>query len=142
MIVADASFWVSSLVPVDVYHSPSREFAGRWANRYRPISIPAIFFAEVSGTLTRNRTLSDLSAAELYESLESPLFAHHPIDAALERLAAEVAHSASLRGADAIYVALASQLSLPLVTWDKEQLERGGQIVRTLTPEQAMEELL
>jgi predicted nucleic acid-binding protein len=34
-----------------------------------------------------------------------------------------------LRGADAIYVALAHQLNVPFVTWDQEQLDRTSSAV-------------
>ncbi|HEV8260717.1 MAG TPA: hypothetical protein VGQ19_08175 [Burkholderiales bacterium] len=39
-----------------------------------------------------------------------------------------------LRGADAVYAALARQLGTPLVTWDKELLERAAAVVPTFTP--------
>lgn len=42
---------------------------------------------------------------------------------------------------DAIYVAVAQHLAIPLVTWDKEQLERSAEVVKTLTPAQAWESL-
>ena len=40
-----------------------------------------------------------------------------------------------LRGADAIYVALAAQIGIPLITWDREQFERGAQRVITRQPD-------
>ena len=39
-----------------------------------------------------------------------------------------------LRGADAVYVALALLMNSPLVTWDKEQLTRAAPIIETLAP--------
>jgi predicted nucleic acid-binding protein len=42
-----------------------------------------------------------------------------------------------LRGADAVYVALARRLGMPLVTWDAEQRERAKPVVRVVTPEEA-----
>jgi len=36
--------------------------------------------------------------------------------------------------ADAVYVALAEQLQIPLVTWDREQRERGGQRIVAQEP--------
>ena len=40
--------------------------------------------------------------------------------------AASLAANMRLRGADALYVAAAAELGDPLVTWDDEQLMRGG----------------
>ena len=42
------------------------------------------------------------------------------------RLTADVAADLRLRGADATYVAAAQELNLPLVSWDREQIERGA----------------
>jgi predicted nucleic acid-binding protein len=54
-----------------------------------------------------------------------------------EGLAQQAARRASrhfLKGADAIYVALAASSKAPLVTLDDEMLERGAEAVKTLTP--------
>jgi predicted nucleic acid-binding protein len=45
-----------------------------------------------------------------------------------------------MKGTDAVFVALASQLDLPLVSWDRQQRERGAGFCRTMTPVEAMEE--
>ena len=142
MIIPDASFWVSSLVVRDAFHDSSRRFAGSWSENGELFAIPTLFLVEVSGVLTRNGTLENKPSRDVYRDLDSRLFIHFAIDEELERRSVEIAHSAHLRSADAVYVALAEQLSVPLVTWDDEQLERGGQVVHALTPEQALKELL
>lgn len=48
--------------------------------------------------------------------------------------AVSMAADLRLRGADAIYIALAHELALPLVTWDAEQLSRGTRFAATFTP--------
>ena len=48
------------------------------------------------------------------------------------RLAAEY----RLRGADACYVAVAVALGISLISWDVEQLERAGPVVRTFRPDE------
>jgi predicted nucleic acid-binding protein len=40
-----------------------------------------------------------------------------------------------LRGADAVYVALAAALREPLITLDTEMLERARDVVDAMTPE-------
>ena len=42
----------------------------------------------------------------------------HPLDFTNSLLAARVATASGLKGADAVFVALAAWLDLPLVTWD------------------------
>ncbi len=53
-------------------------------------------------------------------------------------MAAKVAANLRLRGADAFYVAAASRLDIPLVTWDQEQMERARGLVNVITPEEAL----
>ncbi|MEZ4530021.1 MAG: hypothetical protein R2855_03235 [Thermomicrobiales bacterium] len=67
------------------------------------------------------------------------LFTLHSISLPLGLLAADIARHASIRGSDAVFLALAATLDLPLVTWDKQQRERGRLFCRTMTPVEAME---
>jgi predicted nucleic acid-binding protein len=58
-----------------------------------------------------------------------------PVDADLARTAADLAGRLCLRGADAIYIAAAVTLRLPLVTWDVEQRQRAARVIDVVTPE-------
>jgi predicted nucleic acid-binding protein len=49
--------------------------------------------------------------------------------------AVDVAINLQLRAGDAIYVALARQLNIPLISWDKEQLQKASTIITTYTPD-------
>jgi predicted nucleic acid-binding protein len=57
---------------------------------------------------------------------------HHiqfvPIDATVTQDAAEIAADRALRGADAVYVAVARRYGCALVTLDREQRERAAPI--------------
>jgi predicted nucleic acid-binding protein len=57
------------------------------------------------------------------------------IDEGLGRLAAELAASLRLRGADAVYVAVASVTGERLVTWDREVVSRAARAVDAGFPE-------
>jgi len=61
-----------------------------------------------------------------------------PLDLPRATAAGGVAANLGLRGADAVYIALAQQLGVTLVTWDREQLTRGAAMVLTRTPEQML----
>ena len=52
------------------------------------------------------------------------------------RLTANIAAQYLIRGADAVYVALAAELDVPLVTWDHELLTRASVVVDVRTPDQ------
>jgi predicted nucleic acid-binding protein len=57
-----------------------------------------------------------------------------PVDDALARVAAGLAGRLRLRGADAVYIAAAATLRVPLVTWDTEQRERAIRVIEVLAP--------
>ena len=56
------------------------------------------------------------------------------MDRELAQSAARHAADLPLKGADAIYVALAQYLGIPLVTWDKEHLNRAGALIDVRVP--------
>jgi predicted nucleic acid-binding protein len=57
-----------------------------------------------------------------------------PLTEQRARQAAQIAITCRLRGADAVYVALAQELGTTLITWDAELLARGALAVPTMTP--------
>lgn len=133
MYVVDASVWVSSFLPRDVNHAPSRRWVEHALVNDMVVS-PGLLLPEVTGALARQTGQTSLSGRA------SELLQRHPnsrlaiIDVALAVSAAEASAQLRLRGADALYVALAAQLDVPLVTWDNEQRERGGARVKAFTP--------
>ena len=52
----------------------------------------------------------------------------------LADLSAQIAAELRLRGADAVYVAVAVQRGVPLITFDDQQRNRASQRVQTATP--------
>jgi predicted nucleic acid-binding protein len=57
-----------------------------------------------------------------------------PVTLAVAERAALIAAEHRIRGCDAVYVALAEQLSDALVTLDRQQLERGAAVVPVRAP--------
>ena len=134
MYVVDASVWVSRFLPGDAFHAESRHWVEERVRRGEALVIPTLALVEVAGAVARRtgRASNGRRAAQYVEELS----VSHPValDENLARLSALVAATFSLRGADAVYVAVARGLDSPLVTWDKEQLERGAPLVETLSP--------
>jgi predicted nucleic acid-binding protein len=64
-----------------------------------------------------------------------------PLDGALADRAAHLAATARLRGADAVYAAVAQQYATTLVTLDRQQLDRLPANIRTLCPADIVHEL-
>ena len=84
--------------------------------------------AEVSGTIRRLTGSADLanSAVALLSRMATRTW---HVDGIVGSAAASLAAKLALRGADAVYVALACELGEPLVTLDKEQIERAATVV-------------
>jgi predicted nucleic acid-binding protein len=57
-----------------------------------------------------------------------------PVDRQLAQRAAELAAVHQLRGADAVYVAVAAEYGATLITWDTEQLTRAATATQLETP--------
>lgn len=57
-----------------------------------------------------------------------------PLDRVVLYEATALAAELRLRGADAIYVAVAVREGLPLITWDRQVLGRAGTVVSVLSP--------
>jgi len=95
---------------------------------------PTLLLIEVAASISR-RTGQAIQAQEAVNRLYSiSQLQIAPIDAALVQTAVEVSINFQLRAGDATYVALAHQLNIPLVSWDKEQLQRAGSLVAAYTP--------
>ena len=134
MYVVDASVWVSRFLPKDTFHTESHHWVKERVRQGETVVMPTIALAEIAGAVARSTGLpSDGRRAVQY--VEDLSISHSVVlDESLAQFSALVAATFSLRGADAVYVAVASRLNLPLVTWDKEQLTRGAPIIETLSP--------
>ncbi len=61
-----------------------------------------------------------------------------PMDSTLVQVAVSVAADLQLRAGDAIYVAVARNMNIPLVSWDKEQLQKANINSLAYTPSEYM----
>jgi predicted nucleic acid-binding protein len=130
----DASVWVSLFVPQDVHHAASRRWLQHHVAKGGVLVEPAILLAEVAGAIARRTGQPDFGRRAVVQVLAFPALRLVSVDRQLGQAAAELAGNHRLRGADAVYVALARHLAIPLVTWDMEQIERAQEVIRTGTP--------
>lgn len=135
MYVVDASVWVSRFVPGDVHHEPSHHWLEGTVARGDLVAAPALLLVEVAGAVSRRTGRPELAgrAVDLLEQLPNGRLV--PVGAQLARLAAALAGQFQLRGGDALYVALTQRLGFSLITWDRDQLERGCRAAPVLTPQ-------
>jgi predicted nucleic acid-binding protein len=135
MIVVDASVTVSVLHPPDVNYHVSHAWLRQYLRTGGELVAPILLLSEVVGAITRrtgNPALGRQAARRLWQL---PELHRVLIDELLGVRTTEMAADLGLRGADAVYVALAAQLQIPLVTWNRQQHERGGQRVDARTPD-------
>jgi predicted nucleic acid-binding protein len=81
--------------------------------------------------VTHQTVLGTQAASQIYTI---PFIEIVPIDQDLVNETASVAAQFKLRGADAVFVALAKLKSIPLVSFDNEQLTRSASIITTVRP--------
>jgi predicted nucleic acid-binding protein len=130
-VVVDASVWVARLVDQDIFHAHSRAWlASQRANGVRFLA-PTLLLVEVAAAISR-RTGDSTLAQRAVAALESlPDLRLVDMDRSVVMAATKVAVELDVRGADAFYIAIARQLSLPLATLDADQLERASHVVDT-----------
>jgi predicted nucleic acid-binding protein len=134
MPVVDASVCVALFHSDDPGHPASRRWLAERRDEDEPIVSPVILLAEVAAALGRGLGDADLARRAVLLLRGRHLLELFPVTEALAALAAQIAAEQKIRGCDAIYVALASQLEMELVTQDGQQLERGAAVVATRTP--------
>ena len=133
-MVVDASVIVSRLVPHDVHYEATR----RWLTQHIAdgglLIAPTLLLVEVAGAVARRTGKPRLAQQAVAAVSSFPRLRLVPLDEILARAAARLAGRFRVRGADAIYIAAAAALRVPLATWDLEQRERAAPIVDIFVP--------
>jgi predicted nucleic acid-binding protein len=129
----DASVFVSSARSDESSYLISRNFLR--SVQSLEVYCPTLALAECAAAIAR-QTGNPSLAEELVAILEDfPGMNLIPLDLTLARKAAKIAILHRLRGADAVYVAVAEAFGATLITWDREMLSRCPSVVATMTPE-------
>ncbi len=138
MIVIDASVWIALALPADVHNDITFQWARSQFPLIERVHVPSLFLVEFASALAR-RTSSSIRAFEGVRRIRNdPTFDITPMEEWLVHGSVRIAAEQRLRAADAVYVALAQELQLPLVTWDNEQRQRSAALVEVMTPAEAL----
>ncbi len=137
MYVVDASIWVSRFVPADAHHVASRAWLTGAVEAGSLLVAPALLLPELAAAIARRTGRADLASRAVELLARVSVARLVAVDREVAQEAARLAAGLRLRGADAVYVAVAAGLGMPLITWDREQLERASSRVRALTPADA-----
>ena len=138
MYTLDASIWVRSLDPREQFHADCDALLQHLRLSATPIIVPVIVLPEVAGAISRAHR-DPMRARVFVMTLRAlPNLILMPIDDALAEQAAQIAADARLRGADAIYVAVARRHGAVLVSLDTEQRRRVAALITALTPSEVL----
>jgi predicted nucleic acid-binding protein len=133
-MIVDASVWVAIFRDNDVHHSNSVSFLDAAVTKQQDFHLPNLALVEIAGVFARQTGKSRLAMRTIRAVLSLPRVRRHALNDALADRAAALAARCRLRGADAIYVALAEALDQPLITLDQEILDRSSGVIKTITP--------
>lgn len=134
MFCIDASVIIGAASPKEPYFSQSKGFLAQIREKDLKVFLPEIIIPEIASGLLR-AIKNPRFAHKLALSLRTvPNFSFVTVDSRIADLASWVICKTGLKGADAIYVALAFDYNLELITLDKEQLEKGKKLIKVRKP--------
>ena len=134
----DASVFVNAFNPHEEGHAESLQFLEKIQERGDPVIVPTLLVPEIASAVAR---ASDDGAGALQYAQAAAGLPHLTLvtlTPAMARQAAELAATHRLRGADAVYLAVARRYGTTLVSRDVEQRARGSDAAPCQTPEEAL----
>ncbi len=141
MYTIDASVHVSALNPAEADSATSRAFLALVRQQRLPLFCPTLLLVEVAAAVVRAFDDAERAVALAAALRGLPNQTLVLLDEALADRAVALAASARLRGADAIYAAVAQQYGATLVTLDRQQLDRLPPLVITACPTDVLSEM-
>ncbi|MFC2037374.1 type II toxin-antitoxin system VapC family toxin [Chloroflexota bacterium] len=141
MYTLDASVHVSALNPLEPESGACQALLRLIHQRQIPLYCPTLLPVEVAAAIAR--TMDDADGAVALAALVRgwPNQTLVPLEGAVVDAAIDLAARLRLRGADAVYAAVAQQVGTTLITLDRQQLERLPPEVRTARPADVLGEI-
>jgi predicted nucleic acid-binding protein len=133
-MVIDASVWVAALLARDLHHREASSFLKLLVSEGTTTSAPALALPEVAGAIARQTDDPGVASKAVSFLRRQDWVRVAAVDDALAASAAALAAQQRLRGADAVYLALAVMDNTPLITLDAEMLKRAPAGVPVFTP--------
>ncbi len=141
MFTVDANIWVNAFDLRESGHSVSRLFLDTLRVQPVPVIVPNLLLIEVAGAISRTRRSPAQAQAFATALSRLPHATIQILDDALGAEALVLAAQYGLRGADAVYAAVARAAGSTLVSLDNEDLERLGAVMAVCTPSTALASL-
>jgi predicted nucleic acid-binding protein len=134
----DASVFVNAFNPHEDGHAESLAILSAIQQGGDPVIVPTLLLPEIASAVAR---ASDDAAGALQYVSATATLSHLTLvslTSVTARQAAELAATHRLRGADAVYVAVARRYATTLVSRDEEQRSRASTVVTCQTPAEAL----
>ena len=119
-------------------HAESLQLLATIQERGDPVIVPTLLIAEMASAVARASDDSVGAIQYANATVALPHLTVVPLTPAMARQAAELAATHRLRGADAVYLAVARRYATTLVSRDDERRTRGSAVVPCQTPEEAL----
>lgn len=134
MLTLDANIFVSGLTPSYSSFADSLALLTRIRTERLSVACPSLVLPECAGAIIRPTGRLPLARRVLAFVQALPEIQIVPLISDRARQAADIAVLCRLRGADAVYAAVAQKYGATLITWDQELLTRGAAAVTVMTP--------
>ena len=134
-LTLDANVWVGALDIDDPISETCRTCLLKAAEKSARLYSPLLLSVEVAATIGRKTrdARQGLLAAQWVRDFTGHVW--QPLSEECAQVAERFAATHFLRGADAVYVAVAHLSEAVLLTYDTEVIERASKVVRVMTPE-------
>ena len=130
-LTIDASVWIAAADVTDKFHQPSRDLLRKVVADGTAVIQPAFGRPEVACALARRLRDGTLAQLLTHSLMNRMVTSEVAMDTAFLIATESIGTSQFLRGADALYAAVAQQSQSPLISWDNEHLQRAGGITPT-----------
>lgn len=138
MFCIDASVIISAARGTEVGSKSSQSFLELEKRENMKVFLPEIAIVEVASALVRATARADFAVAFSHSLKAIPNFSFVAVDNRLAGLAVDVVGKTGLRAADAVYVALAFEYHLTLITLDNEQISKAQGLIAARMPDSVL----
>lgn len=138
MFTIDASVHVNALNRAEAGSSESQAFLEFVSRRSIPVISPTVLLVEVATTIARvfDDPAKGIAFSQVIHHLPNQVWV--PLDEIISLEAGRLGAIHALRGADAVYAAVAHRHRSTLITLDRQQLERLSPIIKAQRPIEAL----
>lgn len=137
MFTIDASVHINALNPTETGSAESQAFLAKVYEQALPVYAPPLLWVEVAAAIARvfDSSAQGIALAQALRIL--PGYIWVPLDDELASEACLIAAEHRLRGADAVYAAVALHYHTTLVTTDQQQINRLRAFLNVCLPSDA-----